>query len=61
MMPDAMPQLKGLQYVLWIVAIVSIVLRRYYTITLMAALICGVIRRAGKVQFNAEFLQRAIF
>jgi hypothetical protein len=60
-MPDAIPSLKGVQYVLWLVAIVTIVLRKYYTIAMGAALVVGLLKRAGMVQFSTEFVQRAIF
>ena len=56
-----MPGVKGYQYVLWLLAIVTIILRRYTTIAIGAALVVGIIRRVGKVQFNAEFVQRALF
>lgn len=56
-----MPEVKGYQYLLWFVAIVSIIVRRYTTPAVAAALVCGVVRRVGKVQFNSEFVQRAIF
>lgn len=60
-MPDTLPSLKGIQYVLWILAIASIVLRRYYTVVIGAALVVGIFRRAGMVKFNAEYVQKAIF
>lgn len=60
-MPDAMPEVKGVQYVLWLAALVTIVLRRYYTISIACALVAGVCRRAGKPELNKEYLQRAMF
>jgi hypothetical protein len=60
-MQDALPSVKGIQYILWLAALVTIVLRRHYTIAIACALGAGVCRRAGKPELNKEFLQRAMF
>jgi hypothetical protein len=55
-MPDVMPSIKGIQYFLWLAAIVLIIIRRYYTVAIGLALLSGVLRRAGKIQFNTDFV-----
>jgi len=60
-MPDEMPSLKGFQYVAWLFAIASIILRRYYTIIIGIALAIGIVRRAGMIKFSTDWVQKAIF
>merc|ERR1712166_546087 len=56
-----MPQVKGIQFILWVVFIVSMPLRMYTNYIAFAALGLGVLRHAGIPKFNMEYLQSVMF
>jgi len=52
-----MPSLKGIQFILWVVFILTVIPRLYTNYFAFAALLCGVVIRAGRPQFNTAYLQ----
>jgi hypothetical protein len=50
-----MPQVKGIQFTLWVVFVVSMPLRMYTTWIAIAALALGVLRHAGIPKFNMQY------
>ena len=60
-MPDVMPQLKGAQYISWILFFVSVIIRTNRGWAGLGALAAGVIRKCGMPKFSAEYLQTIVF
>lgn len=56
-----MPKLKGIQFILWVIFILTIIPRMYTNYLAFAALLCGILRRAGRPQFNTAYLQTCMF
>ena len=60
-MPDKMPQLKGAQYIMWIVFFVSVLIRTNRGLAGIGALAAGIVRRCGMPKFSQEYLQSVVF
>jgi len=59
--PDLLPNLKGVQFLLWILLVVSLPFRAYTSYIALAALFSGVIRKHGIPKLSKEYMRRCIF
>lgn len=59
--PDLLPQLKGPQFLLWILVVVSLPFRAYTNYIALAALLSGVFRKQGVPKISKEFMRKCIF
>lgn len=50
--PDVMPSLKGPQYIMWVIFLVSILLRVNRGYAGIGALAAGIVRRGGMPKFS---------
>jgi hypothetical protein len=56
-----LPQLKGPQFLLWILLVLSLPFRAYTNYIALAALLSGVFRKHGMPKISKEFMRRCIF
>jgi len=59
--PDVWPQIKNVQFLLWILFVVSIPLKFYSLWICLFALFAGMVKKFGKPEFSKEFLRKYIF
>ena len=56
-----MPQMKGLQFTVWLIFLISLPFRLYTNWFVFGALLLGILRKAGKPQFDTAYLQACMF
>ena len=56
-----MPQLKGAQYITWVLFFVSVVISTNRGWAGLGALAAGIVRKCGMPKFNQEYMQTLVF
>lgn len=56
-----MPQLKGIQWLMWILFIISVPMRFWTGTLAFTALVVGLLRRGGVPKFSTDYLRGIMF